>query len=115
MSAGGGLLSKSGKVDSIEGGFRVTTWPLRFGPGGGALEVHSAAVDSARVSSPLLPATKPAEAPLAEVVDQALAGIFGSVQGLPTAGSGFSSQVLRTARDGEHLWIWTTGAAPRGP
>lgn len=96
---------------SIEGQFRVTTWPTAVGAGGVRFEVREAAVDSAVVSSPLLSAEpKPSEAALATLVTQALIGIFSQPLGFEqTAGL---SKVVGTARDGESLWLWLAATSP---
>ncbi len=99
----------------VEGTFRLTTWPLALGPWGVSFEVRSASVDSAVVTSPLLAvAPEPTEKALAEVVDHALTGIFGPAAGLPVLPNPGGSNVVSTARDGNHLWIWLVSDVSSG-
>lgn len=96
----------------VEGSFRLTLKPtINAGIG---LQVVSAAVDSAVLSSPLLPqANMSAGSGLAPAVDAALRGIFAGVLGLGSGAVG-DAVVVGSTRVGDHMWLWLEGGALPG-
>jgi hypothetical protein len=97
-------------VLKITGRFEAIVRPVLQGGGALGLDLLSAQVDGAVVTSPLLPDTKGAEAHLGLLVDAALRGIFRTAPVLPL-GLALPPGTVATglARSGDALWVWLEG------
>jgi hypothetical protein len=97
-------------VLKITGPFQAIVRPVLQGGGALGLDLLSAQVDGAVVTSPLLPDTTGADAHLGPLVDAALHGIFRSAPVLPL-GLALPPGTVATglARSGDALWLWLEG------